>query len=210
MGMMLRLPWPWRLAGALSLLPALLWQAPRPAQGHFDLLAADVGQGSAVLVRTRTHSLLYDAGPQYSVRSNAGERIVLPLLGALNEQPGWLLLSHQDNDHAGGAASLLAAGSLLGGLLLIWMPLRRWLGTLDRVRAFDNAGNQVKVAGNAAITSSVINGIYGDEIRSRMARLQWVEPRQLAILISEEHLQLQAVFRLQLDHQLQQLLSQHV
>ena len=107
--LMLRLPWPWRLAGALSLLPALLWQAPRPAQGHFDLLAADVGQGSAVLVRTRTHSLLFDAGPQYSARSNAGERIVLPLLGALNEQPGWLLLSHQDNDHAGGAASLLQA-----------------------------------------------------------------------------------------------------
>lgn len=44
------------------------------------------------------------------------------------------------------------------------------------------------------IASSVINGIYGDEIRSRMARLQWVEPRQLAMLISEEHLQLQAVF----------------
>ncbi|WP_330983804.1 MULTISPECIES: flagellar motor switch protein FliG [Enterobacterales] len=44
------------------------------------------------------------------------------------------------------------------------------------------------------IASSVINGIYGDEIRSRMARLQWVEPRQLAILIAEEHLQLQAVF----------------
>ncbi|HFJ0149945.1 TPA: FliG C-terminal domain-containing protein [Escherichia coli] len=41
---------------------------------------------------------------------------------------------------------------------------------------------------------SGINGIYGDEIRSRMARLQWVEPRQLAMLISEEHLQLQAVF----------------
>lgn len=44
------------------------------------------------------------------------------------------------------------------------------------------------------IASSVINGIYGDEIRSRMARLQWVEARQLATLISEEHLQLQAVF----------------
>ena len=41
------------------------------------------------------------------------------------------------------------------------------------------------------IASSVING---NEIRSRMARLQWVEPRQLAMLISEEHLQLQAVF----------------
>lgn len=44
------------------------------------------------------------------------------------------------------------------------------------------------------IASSVINGIYGDEIRARMARLQWVDPSQLAALIAEEHLQLQAVF----------------
>lgn len=107
--LMLRLPWPWRLAGVLGMLPALWWHAPRPAQGHFELLATDVGQGSAILVRTRTHSLLFDAGPQYSVRSNAGERIVLPLLDALNERPGWLLLSHQDNDHTGGTASLLQA-----------------------------------------------------------------------------------------------------
>lgn len=50
-----------------------------------------------------------------------------------------------------------------------------------------------KALGNE-IASSVINGIYGDEIRYRMARLQWVDPHQLAVLISEEHLQLQAVF----------------
>lgn len=44
------------------------------------------------------------------------------------------------------------------------------------------------------IASSVINGIYGDEIRHRMARLQWVDMPQLAALIEQEHLQLQAVF----------------
>lgn len=44
------------------------------------------------------------------------------------------------------------------------------------------------------IATSVINGIYGDEIRHRMARLQWVDTRQLAALIDQEHLQLQAVF----------------
>ena len=44
------------------------------------------------------------------------------------------------------------------------------------------------------IASSVINGIYGDEIRHRMARLQWVDVPQLAALIDQEHLQLQAVF----------------
>ncbi|AIR04355.1 MULTISPECIES: flagellar motor switch protein FliG [Cedecea] len=44
------------------------------------------------------------------------------------------------------------------------------------------------------IARSVINGIYGDEIRYRMARLQWVDVPQLAALIEHEHLQLQAVF----------------
>lgn len=44
------------------------------------------------------------------------------------------------------------------------------------------------------ISRSVINGIYGDEIRYRMARLQWVDTIQLASLIDQEHLQLQAVF----------------
>ena len=44
-------------------------------------------------------------------------------------------------------ALLLAAGSLIGGLLLIWMPLRRWLGTLDRVRAFDSEEPRGRAAG---------------------------------------------------------------
>ncbi|MCE0489880.1 flagellar motor switch protein FliG [Pantoea sp. Mb-10] len=44
------------------------------------------------------------------------------------------------------------------------------------------------------IARSVINGIYGDEIRHRMARLQWVDTPQLAAMIDQEHLQLQAVF----------------
>jgi PAS domain S-box-containing protein len=35
------------------------------------------------------------------------------------------------------AAALLACASLAGGLLLIWFALKRWLGTLDRVRTFE-------------------------------------------------------------------------
>ncbi len=104
----LRLPMPLRLAGALGLLPLVLWQAPRPVHGQFDLLAADIGQGSAVLVRTQRHSLLFDAGPQYSAQSDAGQRVLLPLLAALDERPDWLVLSHHDTDHVGGAAALIA------------------------------------------------------------------------------------------------------
>ncbi|RKQ41043.1 flagellar motor switch protein FliG [Enterobacter sp. R1(2018)] len=52
----------------------------------------------------------------------------------------------------------------------------------------------LKKALGGEIARSVINGIYGDEIRYRMARLQWVDVPQLAALIEQEHLQLQAVF----------------
>lgn len=52
----------------------------------------------------------------------------------------------------------------------------------------------LKKALGGEIARSVINGIYGDEIRYRMARLQWVDVPQLAALIDQEHLQLQAVF----------------
>jgi competence protein ComEC len=102
-----RLPLYLRGMGLPLLLPVLLWQAPLPPAGEFDLLAADIGQGNAVLVRTATHALLYDAGPRYSLESDAGHRVLLPLLQALHTRLDMLLLSHRDTDHVGGAAAVL-------------------------------------------------------------------------------------------------------
>jgi competence protein ComEC len=104
----MRLLWSLRMLGLPLLLPALLWQAPRPAPGEFELLAADIGQGNAVLVRTATRSLLYDAGPRYSVESDAGHRVLVPLLRAFDEKLSTVLLSHRDSDHTGGAPAVLA------------------------------------------------------------------------------------------------------
>ncbi|WP_395701488.1 DNA internalization-related competence protein ComEC/Rec2 [Aquabacterium sp.] len=106
------LPWPWRLRWlALPLAVPLLWPPlQRPGPGAFDLVAADVGQGTAVIVRTRTHRLLYDSGPQYSRESDAGQRVLVPLLQAQDDLGlDLLVLSHRDIDHVGGAASVLAA-----------------------------------------------------------------------------------------------------
>ncbi|MES2483586.1 MAG: DNA internalization-related competence protein ComEC/Rec2, partial [Pseudomonadota bacterium] len=110
-GVLLVLPAPsvLRAMGLPLLLPVLLWQPPRPAPGQFELLAADVGQGSAVLVRTAGHSLLYDAGPRYGGQSNAGHRVLVPLLRALGERPARVMISHRDTDHSGGAPPVLAA-----------------------------------------------------------------------------------------------------
>ena len=109
-GALLLMPLPWRLRLlSVPLVLPLLWPAPlRPLPGRFELLVADVGQGTAVLVRTADHLLVYDTGPQYSPDSDAGQRVLLPLLRHRGEREvDLLVLSHRDIDHTGGAATLL-------------------------------------------------------------------------------------------------------
>ena len=103
----MRLPWPVRLLGVPLLLPVLLWQPLLPPAGQFELLAVDVGQGNALIVRTRSHTLVYDTGPKFSRESDAGNRVLVPLLRALGSAVDVVMLSHRDSDHIGGAAAVL-------------------------------------------------------------------------------------------------------
>ncbi|MBC5766322.1 DNA internalization-related competence protein ComEC/Rec2 [Ramlibacter albus] len=115
----MRLPPALRALGLPLMLPVALWQPVRPPAGEFELLAADVGQGNAVIVRTATSTLVYDAGPRYSAESDAGHRVIVPLLRAFGERVDQLVLSHRDTDHTGGAAAILAmqpAAALLSSI----------------------------------------------------------------------------------------------
>nr|WP_246058610.1 DNA internalization-related competence protein ComEC/Rec2 [Luteibacter pinisoli] len=93
---------------ALLCFMPLLWPARESLpHGAFRAWVLDVGQGLAVLVRTRSHTLVYDAGPDYAGGHDAGAGIVLPAVTALGIAPvDTLVVSHGDNDHAGGAASV--------------------------------------------------------------------------------------------------------
>ncbi|MEZ5664626.1 MAG: DNA internalization-related competence protein ComEC/Rec2 [Burkholderiaceae bacterium] len=121
-GVALVLRWPpvLRVAGALLVWPVLCWFPDRPPTGQFELVAMDVGQGSAVLVRTASHSLLYDTGPRYSADSDAGERVVVPLLHAMGEVPDVVVVSHSDADHSGGMVAVQRA-----------FAQARWLSSFD-------------------------------------------------------------------------------
>lgn len=104
------LPLPWRLRtiGAVAMVPLVFAVPERPPSGRFELVAVDVGQGTAVLVRTHRHLLVVDAGPQYSRTSDAGARVLMPLLRARGERRiDTMVASHRDVDHVGGMASLL-------------------------------------------------------------------------------------------------------
>jgi len=103
---------PMRSAGAVWLVPLFAVVPARPAWGEAWMDVLDVGNGLAVVVRTATHALAYDAGPAWSAEADSGGRIVAPFLrGEGIARLDAMIVSHADDDHAGGAISLAAARS---------------------------------------------------------------------------------------------------
>jgi len=101
---------PGRWLALLLWLPLLHPPRELPAQGEAELIVIDVGQGLSVLVRTAHHSLLYDMGPALPDGFDAGERAVVPALHALGvARLDMAVISHGDNDHAGGRQAVAAA-----------------------------------------------------------------------------------------------------
>jgi competence protein ComEC len=89
------------------LLPLLLWRPAAPVAGAYELAVLDVGQGLAVVVRTAHHALLYDAGPLFRSGGDAGRLAVAPFLRERGVHVlDAMIISHDDNDHSGGARSV--------------------------------------------------------------------------------------------------------
>lgn len=105
--------WHWRVLALPFLLPFFrlpdAWHLlPRPPPGQFSAVVVDVGQGGATLVRTSSHTLLFDAGPLRPDGSDLVERVLAPMLQSLGvRRLDALVISHDDADHSGGAQSLL-------------------------------------------------------------------------------------------------------
>ncbi len=95
----------------------MVWWAPLatsapagPVQGEAWFTLLDVGQGLAAVVRTEQHALVYDSGPRVGRNFDTGNAVVVPYLRAQGVQRiDTLIISHGDNDHIGGAESLLRA-----------------------------------------------------------------------------------------------------
>lgn len=100
--------WPARWSGCVLLLPMVFAASEQPAPGQAVLTMLDVGQGLAVVVETANHRLVYDTGAKFAADSDSGLSVLLPFLRLKGVQKlDRLIVSHGDNDHIGGAASLL-------------------------------------------------------------------------------------------------------
>ena len=175
---------------ALLLWLPLLWPDRRlPAPGEAELTVLDVGQGLSVLVRTARHSLLYDMGPAIPDGFDAGERVDVPALHALGVRAlDAAIVSHGDNDHAGGFPAVArafpprlaytpdGAPPLPGGRPCVAGTAWRWDGVgfrfLHPPRDFPYLDNEsgcvlrIEAAGHAALLMADV----GEVIERRLLR----------------------------------------
>jgi len=99
---------PARWLSLIMFLPLVFTPANKPKAGSINMTLLDVGQGLSVVVQTENHWLVYDTGAKFSAESDMGRSVVLPFLrwqGA--DKIDRLVISHGDNDHIGGALSLM-------------------------------------------------------------------------------------------------------
>ncbi|MEL7298376.1 MAG: DNA internalization-related competence protein ComEC/Rec2 [Pseudomonadota bacterium] len=101
--------WPGRGVLAVAVV-SVFWHArPATPYGCVDLVAFDVGHGTAVGFQTARMNGLYDSGPRWFSGRDAGMDIILPAwrrVGVANLDIG--IISHADLDHAGGWLTLQA------------------------------------------------------------------------------------------------------
>jgi competence protein ComEC len=99
---------PARWLSLIMFLPLVFTPANKPKAGSINMTLLDVGQGLSIVVQTENHWLVYDTGAKFSAESDMGRSVVLPFLrrqGA--DKIDSLIISHGDNDHIGGALSLI-------------------------------------------------------------------------------------------------------
>ena len=99
---------PARWLSLVMFLPLIFTEPKIPEPGNINLTLLDVGQALSLVVQTQNHWLVYDTGAKFSEESDIGKSVLLPFLrqqGA--EKVDKLIISHGDNDHIGGAVSVL-------------------------------------------------------------------------------------------------------
>jgi len=99
--------WPGRGVAWLALAAVIAWRPAAPPPGCVEATFLDVGQGSAAVIRTNRHAVVYDTGPSFTGGANLADRVLLPFLAHSGiDRVDTLVVSHADIDHAGGVAAL--------------------------------------------------------------------------------------------------------
>jgi len=106
-------------------LPLFFPQFGRLQHGDYRVTFLDVGQGTSVVVRTASHTLIYDTGDQFSKRFSAADAVLIPYLrSSAITTVDRLIVSHADRDHSGGADEVLDELNVASLMLSSPLPQR--------------------------------------------------------------------------------------
>ena len=109
--------WLWLLVMLIySVLSAFLIMLMKPEstlqKAEVEMTVFDVGQGQAIAFKTQNHWILYDAGAKWGSKVDAAKVAILPYFKAhgvslTSGRIDLFMVSHSDNDHAGGVDTIL-------------------------------------------------------------------------------------------------------
>lgn len=99
--------WPGRKLAWVAVLAILLHRPPAPPPGCLHYHVLDVGQGLAIVLRTSGRTVLFDTGPSFRSGSSTADLVIIPFLKSRGiDKLDTLVVSHADQDHAGGVQSI--------------------------------------------------------------------------------------------------------
>ncbi|MEO8017175.1 MAG: DNA internalization-related competence protein ComEC/Rec2 [Pseudomonadota bacterium] len=109
-GVVLLMRWPLalRFSAACAALPLLFAPARMPEPGTVRVSVLDAGRGTAVLLATHSHVMLFDTGDSWNTRGARLRELVLPALDALGRSSVDMLVLPALNDDRAKAAAVLA------------------------------------------------------------------------------------------------------
>lgn len=167
--------------------------------GQVRLQVLDVGQGSAAILDTRTRRIVVDTGAKFDNRFDAGQSIVIPALRSTGpDQVDLLMLTHMDNDHAGGRLALLRrypnTEQMFGADACEHNKSWLWDGVRFSVLQHKNGASRNDRSCTLLVESAVWNGglqhkIYlsGDVSKAAEDILTAWLPKNLTLLVTPHH-----------------------
>ncbi|WP_428773676.1 DNA internalization-related competence protein ComEC/Rec2 [Vibrio sp.] len=123
----------WLVSACLMSVIVERWAEPPPEQWRVDIL--DVGHGLAVLIEQQGEVVLYDTGASWESGSVVSSVVSPVMLDKNIQQVEGLIISHLDNDHAGGREDFIerwnpswqrASQSLSGYQACDWSQQWQW------------------------------------------------------------------------------------
>ncbi len=182
-----------RLLAMLGWMPLLLPNDLHVEPGEFRLQVLDVGQGSSAVLDTARRRLVVDAGAAFGSGFSMGSAVVMPALAATGPaMPDALLVSHWDNDHAGGVDQLIQRWPALKvldckhGHTWVWDGVR-FIMLMDEYAQSSNERSCTLLVKGASATAYLSGDIGHAAERRLLPDLGFRAPRGVDLLVAPHH-----------------------